>query len=523
MPRKRAYQCPDPELQAFLKVIRDKQPLANNKLLVFTCFRHTWEYLTENLKQAQVRVGLIHGKIADDERRALRNRFSLPKEDSEALDVLLSSEVGCEGLDYQFCDALVNYDLPWNPMRVEQRIGRIDRYGQKSPSVVIYNFITPGTVDADIYERCLLRIGIFQQALGGSEEILGRLTREIKDIAENFTLTADEQATRLQQLSDNEIRAIQEQAKLEEAQSKLFGLNQPQRDEDMIKQAASFWLAPAMLANLISRYLQTLGAGNIPASLGQKPVTTLQLGQESRDKLLVDAQKLKLSGETSQTWTRWLKGNDPYLALTFDQQTAADRRELVFITPNHPLAQQAAESVEPTTPLICNLSASSATLPTGRYPYAIYRWCKLGLKEDFTFQPLCINTELSTCMLDILETAQSLLDDKQAISDENKKELDKNHYRLWIDARAAHIEQVQQHVNARMNSLKTTHMARIASLEEQRDSNPNSKIQIMKKSQIDSAHRDYQHHIQELEQASTQADILAEGVVFGTLVIEARQ
>ena len=57
---------------------------------------------------------------------------------------------------YQFCDCIVNYDLPWNPMRVEQRIGRIDRNGQKSESVAIVNLITPGTVDADIYERCLL-------------------------------------------------------------------------------------------------------------------------------------------------------------------------------------------------------------------------------------------------------------------------------------------------------------------------------------------------------------------------------
>ena len=513
---------PDPKLQTFLKVIRDKQQLANNKLLVFTCFRHTWEYLTENLKREQIRVGLIHGKIADDERRALRNRFSLPKEDPEALDVLLSSEVGCEGLDYQFCDALVNYDLPWNPMRVEQRIGRIDRYGQLSPSVVIYNFITPGTVDAEIYERCLLRIGIFQQALGGSEEILGRLTKEIKNIAENFELTTEEQAARLQQLSDNEIRAIQEQAKLEEEQSKLFGLGQPQRDEDMIKQASSFWLTPIMLANLISRYLQTLGASNIPASLGQKPVTTLQLGQDIREKLLADVQKLKPSGEAAQTWTRWLKGNDPYLALTFNQQTAAEQRELIFITPNHPLAQQAAQSIEPATPLICNLKAVSDTLPTGRHPYAIYRWQKRGLKEDFTFQPIAVTPELTAHMLAVLESAQPL-DGDQAITIEQENTLEQSHYRLWLDARAAHIEQVQQHARARLDSLKTTHAARMALLQEQRNANPSDKIQRMKTSQMDSASRDYQQHVEQLELAEKQADILAEAVVFGILMIEGKQ
>src|SRR5439155_22074222 len=94
-----------------------------------------------------VRVGSIHGDVKDDERRALRRAFALPAENPDAIDVLLSSEVRSEGLDFQFCEALVNYDIPWNPMRIEQRIGRIDRYGQANETVAIYNLITPGTVD----------------------------------------------------------------------------------------------------------------------------------------------------------------------------------------------------------------------------------------------------------------------------------------------------------------------------------------------------------------------------------------
>ena len=62
-----------------------------------------------------LRVALIHGDVPDEERANLRRRFALPKEDADAIDVLLSSEVGCEGLDFQFCDLLVNYDLPGIP------------------------------------------------------------------------------------------------------------------------------------------------------------------------------------------------------------------------------------------------------------------------------------------------------------------------------------------------------------------------------------------------------------------------
>src|SRR5207253_1156984 len=182
----------DPKVEAFVTVLQNKNARVNNKALVFSTFRHTLSYLYDHVRQARLRVGLIHGDIPDDERAVLRRQFALPREAPEAIDVLLSSEVGCEGLDFQFCDFLINYDLPWNPMRVEQRIGRIDRYGQQSETVAIVNFITPGTVDADIYERCLSRIGVFQHAVGCSEEILGKITQELHDIADSFTLSPEE-------------------------------------------------------------------------------------------------------------------------------------------------------------------------------------------------------------------------------------------------------------------------------------------------------------------------------------------
>ena len=119
----------DPKVQAFVKVLQDKDGMLNNKALAFSTFRHTLTYIARHVADAGLRFGLVHGGVPDEERSELRRRFALPKGDPKALDVLLSSEVGGEGLDFQFCDLLINYDLPWNPMRVEQRIGRIDRYG----------------------------------------------------------------------------------------------------------------------------------------------------------------------------------------------------------------------------------------------------------------------------------------------------------------------------------------------------------------------------------------------------------
>ena len=93
--------------------------------------------------------------------------------------VLLSSEVGSEGVDLQFSSIVVNYDLPWNPMRLEQRIGRVDRLGQTKDKVTIVNLIHEETIDEKIYRRLYHRLGIGRRALGDLEAVLGEPIREI--------------------------------------------------------------------------------------------------------------------------------------------------------------------------------------------------------------------------------------------------------------------------------------------------------------------------------------------------------
>ncbi|MDR2728138.1 MAG: DEAD/DEAH box helicase family protein, partial [Chitinispirillales bacterium] len=194
----------DPKYNNLLQIIKEKQQLSNNKIMLYSSFRHTLFYLFKKLQDDGFRTGIIHGGIPDEERVELRMRFEKNRKENDAIDILLFSEVGCEGLDYQFCDCMVNYDLPWNPMRVEQRIGRIDRKGQNSPVIAIYNMITPGTIDADIFNRCLSRIGVFEKSIGDCEEILGEITRKIKSIADDFTLDEESRRKKLQQLTDNE-------------------------------------------------------------------------------------------------------------------------------------------------------------------------------------------------------------------------------------------------------------------------------------------------------------------------------
>ncbi len=334
----------DPKVRAFVKALQDKNRMANNKALVFSTFRHTLAYIEKQVPDAGLRYGLVHGGVADDERAQLRRRFALPKDDPEALDVLLSSEVGSEGLDFQFCDLLINYDLPWNPMRIEQRIGRIDRYGQQSESVAIVNLVTPGTVDADIYERCLWRIGVFHHAVGGSEEILGTITREIHNVADSFTLTPEQRAERFQQLGDNKIRQVQEEAALEEKQAELFGLTVPNQSwREEIAEAESFWLSPEALQRCVAAYLSSAAETDGDLLLGEKPLKTLRLNQRVRTRLLDDFRRLPRSTDpVARQWEKWLKGADPLLPVTFDQETAAAEPKAAHLHVLHPLVRQAA-------------------------------------------------------------------------------------------------------------------------------------------------------------------------------------
>lgn len=136
------------------------------KVIVFAFFTDTLTYLFHRLQSEGYKCALIHGKI--DERENVIEKFRTNKE----INILLSSEVGSEGIDLQFSDTIVNYDLPWNPMVVEQRIGRIDRFGQKAKKVNIITLVTKGTIEEQIYNRLLVRINIFKESIGDLEAIL---------------------------------------------------------------------------------------------------------------------------------------------------------------------------------------------------------------------------------------------------------------------------------------------------------------------------------------------------------------
>ncbi|MCY4047112.1 MAG: helicase-related protein [Candidatus Dadabacteria bacterium] len=521
----RSLESDDPKLEALRKIIRDKQSLPNNKVMLFSSFRHTLKYLFYHLKQDGFRVGLIHGGTPDEDRVASRARFEKPKEDEDSLDLLLFSEIGCEGLDYQFCDCIVNYDLPWNPMRVEQRIGRIDRNGQKSESVVVINLITPGTVDADIYERCLVRIGVFNNALGGSEEILGEITREIRNIAENYELSKEERTKKLQQMTDNKIRLVREQEDLEQKQAELFGIHLPQeRMDNEIADATSFWLSSTSLRRMINLYLQRVCGKGQEFILGEKPLKTLRLAQESRASLLRDFQQLpRQNTSVYREWENWLKGGSQHLVITFESECAMQHPEAAFIMPLHPLVKQAAMFFDTKQCVIANLTATSDEIPSGRYEFAIYSWHFHGIRDDLVLKLITSNTAVTEHLSLLLENATDSPDPiPDGFEDSDWDDLESHHYELWSIARDRHRQKTQELIEYRRESLSTSHRARVALLEEQLCQATNEKIQKMRRSQVTAADEDYTRRIRELDTASEKADIVAGLVAYGVIQVSGR-
>ncbi|HEX9051204.1 MAG TPA: SNF2-related protein [Anaeromyxobacter sp.] len=140
------------------------------KAVVFTEFRRTQDHLAKLLASKGYAVTCLSGDVSGaDRRQALVDEFR------NRSQILLMTEAGAEGLNLQFCNLVVNYDLPWNPQRVEQRIGRCHRYGQQR-DVLVLNFLNrANAADARLYDLLAQKLALFDGVFGSSDEVLGAL------------------------------------------------------------------------------------------------------------------------------------------------------------------------------------------------------------------------------------------------------------------------------------------------------------------------------------------------------------
>lgn len=191
------------------------QEYPDGKVVLFSFYRETLRYLKERLTEDGVRGIVLQGGM--DKQAAIRE-FA----DPQGPQILLSSEVASEGVDLQFSSLLINYDLPWNPMKIEQRIGRIDRIGQQAERIVIWNLMYADTIDDRVYTRLLERLDIFRSALGSIEAMLGHEIWEMSYELLRHQLTAEQEKERIDQTAQAIANLNRVEENLEEQASQLI-------------------------------------------------------------------------------------------------------------------------------------------------------------------------------------------------------------------------------------------------------------------------------------------------------------
>ncbi|MDY7046120.1 SNF2-related protein [Virgibacillus sp. M23] len=171
------------------KAVELIKEIGNEKIIIFTEYRATQLYLQWYLQQNGISSVPFRGGFKRGKKDWMRQLFR------DHAQVLIATEAGGEGINLQFCNYMINYDLPWNPMRLEQRIGRIHRYGQNK-DVHIYNFALKDTVEEHIMKLLYEKINLFEQVIGHLDDILAELAipdieHELQEIYSESTTTGE--------------------------------------------------------------------------------------------------------------------------------------------------------------------------------------------------------------------------------------------------------------------------------------------------------------------------------------------
>jgi len=364
-------------LAALLSDWFNKEP--DSKVIVFSSYLATLDYLEERLKQRGIPCMVLQGSTSDKDHAVEQFR------QSPSAQVLLSSEVGSEGIDLQFAKVVINYDLPWNPMRVEQRIGRVDRLGQKASQIHVRNLFYKDTIDARIHERLMDRLGIFEGALGGLEPILGEVVRNLRKQLFTTHLTPEQENQRIEQARfalENRRRA-EEELEQEAAHLTAYGdyvLRQIGAARDLHRSIS----APD-LVKYVTDYLRMHYRGCLFRQIpGHDLVFDIDLSNEARFDLANFIRQEKLDGDSCLT-----RSSLREVRCRFENSTVPRiRRGEEAINQFHPLVRFVSSRLEvseerrrPAVAVRLRASRLLGEVGPGIYGFSVQRWSVRGLRH----------------------------------------------------------------------------------------------------------------------------------------------
>ncbi len=299
----------------------------DKRLLIFTEFKDTLDYLVERLRSWGFRVGFIHGGMKPGSRDEPGTRLHAEQQFREgAVQVLVATEAAGEGINLQVCNILFNYDIPWNPNRLEQRMGRIHRYGQRK-DCLIFNFVATNTIEGRVLKRLLEKLQEIRDALDDDAvfnvvgEVLpaAHVERVLREYYAGRLGDADLEERLLKSVDERQFRAI--------CQSALEGLASKKLNLQMLIERRARAQERRVVPETIARFIRE-AAEFVPLTLKTFPHLphTFEPGRTP---------SVLRRYESEPTWKL------PALAAKYprcstDRETA-EENHLEWVTPGHPL------------------------------------------------------------------------------------------------------------------------------------------------------------------------------------------
>ncbi len=350
------------------------------KVVLFSAFHSTLDYLAERLEEDGISCIRLKGGQRETKADTIA-AFMHPN----GPRVLLSSEVGAEGVDLQFSRVVINYDLPWNPMRLEQRIGRIDRLGQRAEKVLIWNILYSDTIDARIYKRLYEKLDLCRTALGDFEAILGDEIRRLEIDLLSQELSPEQQEQRIDQTAQAlENRKLEEQ-RLEREAATLVAYGDYLLTHIQAARELNRWITGDDIYRYVSDYLRVHYPGcELRQLRPNSPVYELSLSVHAKYDLSEFIRHKRLSFSTK------LISEVRAVRCRFESRATislTDQTEEI-ISQFHPLVRMIRDQIEksheqltPAVALKLNRTALDDRLGPGTYVLTVQRWSFHGLQD----------------------------------------------------------------------------------------------------------------------------------------------
>lgn len=299
----------------------------DQRLLIFTEFKDTLDYLVTKLKDWGFRVGAIHGGMRPGSRDEPDTRLFVEQQfkDNE-IQILVATEAAGEGINLQSCHILFNYDIPWNPNRLEQRMGRIHRYGQVK-DCLIFNFVATNTIEGHVLRRLQEKLQEIRNALDDDAvfsvvgEVLpaAHIERVLRDYYAGKLGEADLEDRLLKNVDEDQFRAI--------CQNALEGLASKNLNLEMLIERRARAQERRVVPETIARFTgEASGYANLSFKALSSPAHTFEVG------------RIPTGLRTYEQAPDWRL---PPLATRYGRcstdRQAADAYNLEWVTPGHPL------------------------------------------------------------------------------------------------------------------------------------------------------------------------------------------